>query len=90
MEKDLYLHDAIRANVFHHLVNDGQGDLGIPAKRNNGDGGRVDVVRELPIWKQGSNPTSAEGTCRTLEKIPCPGMIDQLDERSGLFIKKRQ
>jgi len=35
-------------------------------------------------------PTSGEGTCRTLEKIPCPGMIDELDERSGNPIDEKQ
>jgi len=54
MERDLHLHDAVRANIFHHLVNDRQSNLGIPAKRNNADGSRVNVVRELPPWEHSS------------------------------------
>jgi len=54
MEGDRDLHDAVRVNVFHHLVNDGQSDLGIPAKRNNADGGRVNVIRELSPWEHSS------------------------------------
>ena len=44
---DIYLHDSVRINVFHHLVDDGQSNLGIPAKRNDADRGRVNVIREL-------------------------------------------
>ena len=33
-------------------------------------------------------PASGEGACHTLEEIPCPGMIDELDERSGNSFNK--
>ena len=54
MEKDLYLHDAVGVDVFHHLVNDGQSNLGIPAKRDNANGSRVNVVRKLYPWGRNS------------------------------------
>ena len=51
VERDPYLHDAVRVNVFHHLVNDGQSNLGISAKTDDSDSGRVKVIRKLSPWE---------------------------------------